>query len=174
MNRDSVAAAMLEDLRGPLEQTTLADSTEALAEVDDDWLNVFERFAEDASSSRLQQLWGRVLAGEIRKSGKFSTRTLRFLSEFSQVDALTFETFAKNAFGEAAPRSLVIPPGQQNIRDLIYLEASGLIQGATAGLTRTMTLDDEGFGRLVEGSLVVVFKGEPKTKHVQNVVALTR
>jgi hypothetical protein len=43
----------------------------------EDWLNVFERFAEDASTERMQGLWGRVLAGEIRQPGRFSLRTLR-------------------------------------------------------------------------------------------------
>ena len=40
-------------------------------EVDIDWLNVFERYAEDASSARMQNLWGRILAGEIRRPGQF-------------------------------------------------------------------------------------------------------
>ena len=36
-------------------------------ELDDDWLNYFEQYAEKASSERMQDLWARVLAGEIRK-----------------------------------------------------------------------------------------------------------
>lgn len=46
----------------------------------DDWMNVFEAYAEKASSQDLRQLWARILAGEIRKKGSFSLRTLQFLS----------------------------------------------------------------------------------------------
>lgn len=106
------------------------DNATTPTEPDDDWLNVFERYVEDASSERLQGLWGKVLAGEIRRPGRFSTRTLRFLSEFSQADALTFESFAKSAFADNAPKKAVTNKEDRNIGHLIHLEASGLIQGA--------------------------------------------
>lgn len=162
VNRESVAAAMLEDLRGrPAEEQTEATSPSS-GKLDEDWLNVFERYAEDASTERMQNLWGRVLAGEIRKPGRYSMRTLRFLSEFSQADGLTFAEFCTSAFGDAAPAILVKPDNKEDIRDLIYLESSGLIQGASGlGLQVTQTFDSAGRMYLREGPLVIVINGTP-------------
>jgi hypothetical protein len=50
----------------------------------DDWLNRFMRLAEDASSERLQDLFGRILAGEIMRPGRISLSTLRVVSELDQ------------------------------------------------------------------------------------------
>lgn len=155
INREAVAAAMVEEIREsgiPLENGTNSLITE---ELDDDWLNIFEKHAEDASSERLQGLWGRVLAGEIRRPGRFSTRTLRFLSEFSQADALTFETFAKCAFGDAAPKKLLISSEQKDIRDLIYLESNGIIQGSSGlGLQKNITFKKKIFLLYLKGSQI--------------------
>ncbi|UOK70815.1 DUF2806 domain-containing protein [Ancylobacter polymorphus] len=65
------------------------DSTQA-APPDDDWMNRFMRFAEDASSERIQDLFGRILAGEIFRPGSFSMATLRAVSELDQSIAKDF------------------------------------------------------------------------------------
>lgn len=110
VNREAVAVAMLNDTQNQASDDGAGNTpTAPTEEPQDDWLNVFERYAEDASSEQLQDLWGRVLSVEIRRPGRFSMRTLRLLSEFSQADALIFETFAKYAFGESAPKKLVYP-----------------------------------------------------------------
>ncbi|MER2507557.1 MAG: DUF2806 domain-containing protein [Amaricoccus sp.] len=171
-NRDAVAAAMVEDMREYSGSAAGGDSLPPLDQLDDDWLNVFERYADDASSERLQGLWGRVLAGQIRRPGRFSSRTLRFLSEFSQADALTFEAFAKGAFGNAAPTK-VAHSAEQDIRDLIYLESSGLIQGASGGLQQNITFDMSGVAVLSEGDLRLIFKAEPNYKLSYPVISLT-
>ena len=174
-NREAVATAMVEDMRDYVAQATVGGEVPVPdGQLDEDWLNVFERFAEDASSERLQDLWGRVLAGEIRRPGRFSTRTLRFLSEFSQADALTFEEFTKCAFGDNAPRKAVIPSEEANISHLVYLESSGLLQGATGfGLQKNFKFDRAGHAFLREGNLVIILKGEPETKFSYNAIVLT-
>jgi len=57
---------------------------------DDDWMNSFMRFAEDASSERLQDLFGRILAGQVVRAGSFSAATLRAVSELDQSIASDF------------------------------------------------------------------------------------
>jgi hypothetical protein len=170
-NRNAVGQAALEDLRSGGKESISETLPEA---IEDDWLNIFEKYAEDASTERMQTLWGRVLAGEIRKPGAYSLRTLRFLSEFSQADALTFADFCDSAFGDAAHRKLVKPESLKDIRSLLYLESSGLINGAEGiGLQRTMTFREDGIAFLREKDLAIIFKGKPNTKFVQEVVALT-
>lgn len=56
----------------------------------DDWMNSFIRFAEDASSERMQDLFGRILAGQVLRPGAFGLSTLRVLSELDQEIASDF------------------------------------------------------------------------------------
>lgn len=174
-NKEAVSAAMLEELHESVEHEiaseTILPNTEPTA-IDDDWLNVFERYAEDASTERMQKLWGRVLAGEVRKPGKFSMRTLRFLSEFSQTEALEFSTFCNNVFAGVAPKSLIEP--SEDISSLLSMQAAGLIQGTDGvGLTITMKFDALGKSFLIEKPLVIVFFGEPHSSFQVEMVPLT-
>ncbi|WP_320732598.1 DUF2806 domain-containing protein [Enterobacter roggenkampii] len=60
------------------------DSLDKALPPEDDWMNKFMRFSEDASSERLRDLFGRILAGQIKKPKSFSASTLRTLSELDQ------------------------------------------------------------------------------------------
>jgi hypothetical protein len=177
VNRENVAAAALEDLsRQRNEQSGVSEPppSQTHPDVDEDWLNVFERYAEDASTERMQRLWGRVLAGEIRKPGRYSMRTLRFLSEFSQADGLIFADFATSALGDIAPTKLVKPHTKTDIRDLLSLESAGLIEGGTGpGLSYTLTFNADGNAFLREGDLAIWLQGEPGTSVDFRVVVLT-
>lgn len=171
VNRESVGQAAIEDLRT---NTEVTDQAEIPPLVDDDWLNVFERYAEDASTERMQKLWGRVLAGEIRKPGRYSMRTLRFLSEFSQADALTFADFCNSAFSDFAPRSIAQPDNIRDVSNLIYLEAAGLITGTDSiGLQKRFSVRPDGVAFIREGNLAVIFNAEPNTKIELPVLLLT-
>lgn len=171
-NRASVAMGaieLLKDTQSDSDSTTTDD-----AWVDEDWLNVFERFVEDASTERMQQLWSRVLAGEIRRPGTFSLRTLRFLSEFEQSDALIFAQFCKSAVNDIAPKKLVLPESVKDIRHLMQLEAAGLITGATGnGIQSTFSFDANGYAFWAEGRLALIFRGEPNASIAIEAIGLT-
>jgi hypothetical protein len=72
-NREEIAKRAVEHLR---EDPASAESEGP----SDDWMNVYEDFAEKVSSEVMQDLWSRMLAGEIRKRGAFSLATLAFVS----------------------------------------------------------------------------------------------
>lgn len=159
-NREAVAKEFLNDLRQEQPDEEQSHPSESI--LDDDWLNVFERYAEDASTERMQALWGRVLAGEVRKPGRFSMRTLRFLSEFSQRDALLFAEVCDSTFGGIIPNALVKPNEFKDISGLLDLETAGLITGASGlGLTSNVKIGENGFGFVREDGLALQFKGVP-------------
>ena len=170
INREAVAVAAVEVLQG---SETLGAAANPGGDVDEDWLNKFERYAEDASSERMQKLWGRVLAGEIRRPGQFSLRTLRFLSEVSQPEAIAFEKFCASAFGGVAPKKLLQPEHDTDIGDLIILEAIGLIQGASVGFECVLNFNEKGHFFLTEGHFVIIFHGRPNTRFDVFAIALT-
>ncbi|WP_395391455.1 DUF2806 domain-containing protein [Novosphingobium sp. BL-8A] len=162
-NREAVAVAMLEDLSSHAKDGPDVIETAPTEVIDDDWLNVFERYAEDASSERMQNLWGRVLAGEVRTPGRYSLRTLRFLSEFSQVDALNFAEIANSSFSYVIPKILAVPEEQQDISQLIAMQSAGLLEGVTGtpGLTKRFVCNDEGKAFMIEGDVAIGFDAEP-------------
>lgn len=165
-NKESVAAAAVKELKADPPSPTSTGPSE-------DWMNNFERYAEDASGADFQEMWGRVLAGEVRRPGRYSKRTLRFLSEVSQADAVEFERISKIAFGDFIPVSLAKPEGTKDISALISLENNGLLQGSMTPLVRSQTLDENGYGFTNEGDVYLVFRGEPNSRIDYSVVLLT-
>ncbi|PPQ16351.1 hypothetical protein CV770_26775 [Bradyrhizobium sp. AC87j1] len=88
-NRADVVAIAVEELN----RTSENQPHDATDEIEDDWLNLFARVAEDKTSDELKSLFGRILAGEIRKPGSFSLRTVQFLSTLSKSDAHEISAF---------------------------------------------------------------------------------
>jgi len=52
-----------------------------------DWLNRFINLAEDVSNSTMQDLWAKILAGELSRSGSYSLKALKVFRDMSIVDA---------------------------------------------------------------------------------------
>ena len=59
--------------------------------IEDDWLNSFEKEASQKSAEEMQLLFGRILAGEIRKPGSFSIKAVKILSELDRSAATLFK-----------------------------------------------------------------------------------
>jgi hypothetical protein len=129
-NKEAVAQQTIKHLSG------LSDTnTESAEPPDDDWLNVFERYAENASSDRLRDLWARVLARQIRTPHNFSLRTLRFLSELDGNTALLFQKHSERVIdGECilTPKDLSGPI----LDDLMHLENAGLVSSVGGNFSR--------------------------------------
>lgn len=162
-NREKVAKAAVHELKSDVKADDNQNESSVPPPIDDDWLNIFEQHAENASTERMQNLWGKVLAGEIRKPGQYSLRTLRFLSEFSANEAKTFETLAHLAFAGGIPESLCDLDGK-DITKHLCMEVAGLIQGVTGlGLTRSFTFDGQGLVFIKEGEVYLCLQGAPGT-----------
>lgn len=58
--------------------------------VDSDWVSEFFDNVANVSNEKMQILWGKLLAGEIKQPGSFSLRTLGTLKNMSQKDAEFF------------------------------------------------------------------------------------
>lgn len=64
-----------------------------------DWIARFFGSVQDVSAEELQEIWSKILAGEIRRPGTFSLRTLDRLKNLSQGEAKLFAEVA-NFFEE--------------------------------------------------------------------------
>ncbi len=58
--------------------------------VDEDWTLRFFNIVEDVSDGEMQQLWGRILAGEVKQPKSYSLRTLELLRNLSKREAEVF------------------------------------------------------------------------------------
>lgn len=65
--------------------------------VDEDWIRRFFDYAQDVSREEMQMLWGKILAGEVKKPGSFSIRTLEILRNVTKDEADIFLAFGKLA-----------------------------------------------------------------------------
>lgn len=75
------AAIQLRDGGSSLDES---EQDELETSISDDWLNAFEAEARLKSTKEMQVYFGKVLAGEIRKPGSFSTRTVKILAGLDQ------------------------------------------------------------------------------------------
>ena len=81
------AANELLDASDSVDQPAPDESDETIS---DDWLNAFETEARQKSTEEMRILFGKMLAGEIRKPGTYSTRTVRILGSLDQNAAKHF------------------------------------------------------------------------------------
>lgn len=142
-------------------------------ELDDDWLNYFEQYAEKASSERMQDLWARVLAGEIRKPTSFSLTTLRFLSELDKKIASLFEQEVMYRTHDG----YIFMPGKDELRDqklldLAFLEDVDLLHNVVTGFKQTHKPNSEGIVGWREGNFLL--RAETKRETKLSLIPLTR
>lgn len=167
-NKERVAQMAIEDLReDPPKDDDGFNEDEFI-----DWMNVFSRYAEDASSERLQQLWAKVLAGQIRKNRAFSFGTLRLLSELDPAVAESFQDALEYTIREGA---LVVREGLEGDELLRWrmLEDVGFISGVD-GLKFDLVVKGDGEFVLPRGDYIVHGKSTPETKIPVMVKMLTQ
>ena len=59
--------------------------------VDQDWTRRFFNITGDVSNSEMQEVWARILSGEIKRPGSFSMRTLETIRNISTEEAQAFQ-----------------------------------------------------------------------------------
>lgn len=64
--------------------------------VDPDWVVRFLNSVEDVSNEQMQEIWARILAGEVKKPGTFSLRTLECIHNLTQKEAEAFQELCKH------------------------------------------------------------------------------
>lgn len=69
--------------------------------VDKDWTLRFFNSVEDISNEQMQEIWARILAGEVKKPGTISLRTLEILHSMTQQEAKLFEELCSHCMNTA-------------------------------------------------------------------------
>jgi hypothetical protein len=140
--------------------------------LDDDWLYRWRESAGAVSAEELQNLWGRVLAGEIKSPGAFSLRTLEFLKNLSQAEAAAISKISRFVVADAIYR------GDENLLKaegltygfLLGMQQLGILSGVEAlGLSLTLKSNEPGrFSQaLVSHNQVIVVSHEDASKQLK-------
>jgi uncharacterized repeat protein (TIGR03899 family) len=111
--------------------------------VDPDWIAAFFDQCKDVSTEHMQQIWARMLAGEVANPGTFSRRTLLIVQSmtkseaesFTQFCSLTFE-FDKLIYGFAIPAHGIFEliRSVTSTREELHLQNIGLLSSTNIWL----------------------------------------
>jgi hypothetical protein len=134
INREAVWVEMDESVRA-LPPPSLTEPQDDSLELEEDWINIFASYADRASSERLRQLRGRILAGEIRKPGSFAPSTLRVISEMDTEIAAAFQEVARLRIAGGSRLLRADPLENEVLIKWTFLEEVGLLQDVNGGLT---------------------------------------
>lgn len=121
------------------------------AKVNDDWLFRWRDGASQVTSDELQNLWGRLLAGEIKTPGMYSLRTLEFLRNLSQREA---KDIAKLS--------------QFVIENVIYKEGMAMLEKAGIDFRFLMGMQQLGIVSGIEAfGISIVWKSTENTRFIK-------
>lgn len=138
-NKDAVAITAYHDL--------LNDSPpENGIGPEDDWLNAFERLAEEASSESLQKLFGLILAGEIRQPGTISRLTLQMASYLNadlakQIEVAASQTTPDGGVLDSNGLGKFIRPDYSALAEIGFMTAPTLLMSWAQKTDQTGVLE---------------------------------
>lgn len=90
LNLDAIVKIASDDIKDKASSLEHVHPESDGVTISDDWLNAFEKEAVQKSSDEMKMLFGKILAGEIRKPSSFSIRTLKLLSQLDNQAANIF------------------------------------------------------------------------------------
>lgn len=139
--------------------------------IEDDWLYSWRDYAGRVSSDELQDLWGRILAGEVKQPGSYSMRTLEFLKGLSKSEALLISKAARFVIAGRIFRKKdkFLESEGINFSQLMFLQDIGVMSGVEAtGLTSTIGSlnEDKFFQVLVSNKKVIILEHDDQSKSI--------
>jgi hypothetical protein len=103
VNVDQVSEIAAADLK--FEPSASNDKEPEAPPISDDWLNAFESEAAQMSSEQMQRLFGKVLAGEIRRPTSYSIKTVKFMAQLDNHAAALFSLLCSLSISLRVPNS---------------------------------------------------------------------
>jgi hypothetical protein len=124
------------------EEILKEDTQEAPTEaIEDDWLYRWRDYAANFSNSKLQEIWGKALAGELKSPGSYSIRCLEFLKNLSQEEANKIQALSSFNVDDAIWREDLglLDENGLSFQTLLELQDLGIISGVeSVGLNLTI------------------------------------
>lgn len=138
----------------------------------DDWLNLFGRYAENASSEKLREHWSLILEGEIRKPGSFSFVTLQLASIVDKRLASIIESIRPWIFNGDSIPLLDEMTGGEPYKNLLTLAGIGFLVMAGQSMSFLPETPDGAVHIILDGGGIIIPAG-PKHEVEISVAVLT-
>jgi len=137
--------------------------------IDDDWLFNWRENAGRVSSEELRNLWGKILAGELKQPGSYSVRTLEFLKSLSKSEAELISKVARFVIAERIYRNKEKLLEKQGIyfSQLLFLQDIGILSGVEGtGLSTTYKSksEDKFFQPLLANNKIILIEHKDSGK----------
>lgn len=134
--------------------------------VDQDWTNRFFNIIGDISNSEMQDLWARILSGEIKRPGSFSMRTLESIRNISTEEAQIFQKIIPLILRHGNTYFVVSDDNILNkyglvVSDILALDECGLID-STPTLSLNFNIEKDKSSHLLSDTLMIDIKGIQK------------
>ena len=148
------------------------------ADVDEDWLIRFFNSVQDIGNERMQALWGKVLAGEIRKPGTYSLRCIDIMTKMTQEEAQVFEELSSFMI-EYHGTWAILNDEEINekyaidYRKILMLDECGIID-SNGMMSITLTVQENSDFRLIYGMQLLRFPAQKETRITVPIYKLTR
>lgn len=146
--------------------------------VEEDWIMRFFNSIQDISDKKMQDLWGKILAGEIRNPNSFSFRSLDAVTKMSKSEAQLFMEMSKyiiNFHGHLA----VLNDSDLNNRysvtygKILALDECGIID-SNALMTLKIKINDNMVDVIVDTTQLLIAKVEEEKEIEIKLFKLTR
>jgi len=149
---------------------------------DSDWTARFFRIAEDITTEEMQALWGKVLAGEVKRPGSYSLRTLDVLKNISQKEAEIFVRVARISFLSGGTVFVPNPDRGEflmehfgiTFRDLLLLREIGLLAPTDLEFSLSPVEEDDQSVFTCGGSCVLIDRPAGTPKQLIQAVVFTK
>jgi hypothetical protein len=102
-------------------------------EVDSDWLSRWRDHAKSTNSEELRQIWARTLAGEVKSPGSYSLRTLEFIKNLSQQEAVAISKLGQFAIGRSIFKCPQLEKQGIDFNFLLQMDDLGIVNGVQGG-----------------------------------------
>jgi hypothetical protein len=149
----------------------LLDEQQSTSEkdIEDDWLYSWRDYAGRVSASELQELWGRILAGEVKNPGSYSFRTMEFLKGLSKTEAELIGNLAPFIIAENIVRDKeqILEKEGITFGSLLFLQEIGVLSGVESlGLSIELTSNsnEKYIKYLISNNKVVLLEHKDPTK----------
>lgn len=178
LSRNKQKVENVEDIVSKAKQQFAPDEQVPEEPVEKDWMTRFLNIAEEISDKDLQDIWGRILAGEIKKPKSYSLRTLEVLRNMSKeeasllmkastfqvsLDLICTEPFALSLMEQISLEDIGVVCGEELVRSF-NIPSSGTISFELNRKTRVNVYAPAG--------VKIEFRGLKLTKAGQEILAL--
>lgn len=177
-HRSVVKQKNMETITGYACQELLGDSDVSSNPLDETWATRFFDMASDISDDEMQRIWGKILAGEVKRPKTYSLRTLEALRNMTADDARLFHTVSRLLFRYDDLIFIFISPRLMNrfgvsFQDLMTLDECGLMN--THVVSFDMDFHDDNVDKIYYVNSSIRFTREAENHKVQlPVYSLTR